>query len=172
MAKIGLMLAALFVVQDKMVDNPAYQSWKDCKPGSWAKIKMTIVAGDNKMETFVTQKLVEFTAEKAVIEATTEAMGKAQTVKKDIPAQVKEGEVYDLPKGATFEKTAEGDEELEVAGKKVKCHFFEGKAVRDGETTTCKFHYSKDVIGGLVKATMKGGKWGDMTMEFVESKKE
>ncbi len=48
----------------------------------------------------------------------------------------------------------EGDEEIEVAGKKLKCHWIEGT---QKETHKVKFWVSKEIPGGVAKAEISGG---------------
>jgi hypothetical protein len=47
----------------------------------------------------------------------------------------------------------EGDEEIDVAGKKIQCHWIEGTQ----KASKAKFWISKDIPGGVAGAEMTGG---------------
>lgn len=135
------LLAAL--VQSK---NPEYDYWSNHKVGSWVKFKMEAEQGGQKILVEMTRTLSELTKEKAVIEQKnkTTVGGQAapeQTEKEDVASD-------NDPNPTKIEK--EGDEEIEVNGKKMKVHWIEGTQ-KEGKV---KFWVSKDVPGGVVKAEM------------------
>lgn len=141
----SLMAAALLlgIVQSK---NPEYDHWANCKAGSWVKLKVEAEQGGIKILMESTHKLLELTAEKAVVErkSKTTVGGQAQpedTEKEDVPAG-------NDPNPTKIEK--EGDEEIDVAGKKLKCHWIQGSQ----KEAKVKFWISKDVPGGVVKAEL------------------
>lgn len=117
-----ILLAALLCSATQEVDNPEYKHWAKFKVGSFVKMKSEIENGGNKMQLplEVTFTLVELDDQKAVIEEVT-----VNTMQpKDSPKQEKSKKktVKATRKG---ENVKEGDEELEVGGKKLACHWTE-----------------------------------------------
>ena len=126
--------------------NPEYDYWSNHKVGSWVKFKMEADQGGQKVQVDMTRTLSELTKEKAVIEQKQKVTvgGVAQpegTEKEDVPAD-------NDPNPTKIEK--EGDEEITVNGKKMKCHWIEGTQ-KEGKV---KFWVTKEVPGGVVKAEM------------------
>jgi|ERR1043166_4892673 hypothetical protein len=134
---LALLVAA--TVQDAAVENPKYKLWCGFKPNSsvtyeqpWGK--------DGKRQEIV--KLVEISSEKAVLETliiendfkfplfqtVIPSMLNADHPEYDFARNPDKGE-QEFPGvggGRTksfWRKSAEGDEEIDVAGKKVKCHW-------------------------------------------------
>lgn len=175
-ACLWMVLAALWLpaAGDK-VDNEEYKAWADAKVGTWCKFKMVSEAAGTKTEMEISAKLLEKTDEKLVLEMKTVmviAGNKTEmpAQKKEIPAKIDKIE----PEGEGMKpKTTEGDEEIEVAGKKLKCHWVETVTEIEGMKTTSKTWKCKDVPGGMVKMTTKavgadGSVTSDMAMELVE----
>jgi hypothetical protein len=119
-----LLIAALLLSATQDVENPEYARWSKFKAGSWVKCKAEIENGGNKMvlPTETTFTLLEVDDKQVVIEELT-----VNTLQpKDSPKQEK-------PKKRTTKatrkqkegETKEGDEEIEVAGKKLACHWTE-----------------------------------------------
>jgi len=167
---------ALLLLQEKTVDNPTYALWKDCKPGTWTKFKSVTESGSSKIETFTTYKLKELTAEKAVVTCLLK-VGNTETPSEEvIPATMKVagGMPAETPKDTKIEKKGEGDEELEIAGKKVKCHWIENVADMNGVKSATKIWMSRDVPGGLVKqvSISKGPAESISTLSLQDFKKE
>ena len=121
----ALLLAAaglLFLHGAPDFDNPDYQRWAPFKVGSWTKMKSEIDNNGNKMAlpTELTTTLIEVDEHKAVVE---EALVNTM-LPKDSPKQEKpKRRTYQAKtkKAETIEE--EGDEELEVGGKKLACHW-------------------------------------------------
>ena len=138
-----------------MIDNPEYKNWSSCKAGSWVKFEMT----NNGMKSSMTYKLLEISAEKAVIETSmppTKVGDKEYPIpasKRDVPAKVEKPK--EDPAAKPAEKAKEGDEAaLKLGDKTVKAHWMEAGG---GKTW-----FSDDVPGRMCK-TVNGG----MTMEAV-----
>lgn len=171
---IGLVTAVLSLaaVQDEMIDNPEYAGWAGQKVGAWVKFKTDMDAGGMKMESTTLSKLKEITAEKAVIEQSTEMDmgGQKRTMNmpaRSHPVKVKKGTDSE---GTKVEVVAEGDEELEVKGTKYKCHWVEMKMdSKQGGPITMKVWRTDKIIGGAAKVTMKGEKV-NMTMTVLDWK--
>ena len=135
--------------------------WAKFKVGSFAKMvttSATEVAGKKiETKTEMKQTLLELTADKAVVEMETSMMGTKNSTKVEIPltatatppglpADVK------LPEGY---KPQEGEEEVTVAGKTLKCKWYEYELEQGGNKTSTKVWISTDVPGFSVKSIVK-----------------
>ena len=126
-----LLLAAvgLLLVQD--AENPDYKRWASFKVGSWVKFKTEIENGGNKMALPIetTMTLLELDEKQAVIEEVT-----VNTMQpKDSPKQEKaKKRTYKATRKQKDGELKEGDEEIEIAGKKLACHWTEVKAAGGG----------------------------------------
>ena len=161
MARFALMAAAvlsLAAVQDtEMIDNPEYKGWAGQKAGARVVWKTEMDMGGMKMDNTTTTKLKEITAEKAIIEETSEMDmgGQKRTMNlpaRTFPAKIKKGTDSE---GSKCEITGEGDEELEVKGSKYKCHWVEMKVESKRGAATIKVWRTDKIIGGAAKMTMK-----------------
>jgi len=148
--------AVAFAADEEMVDNPVYKIWSSFKVGAMAKTEAITVAGEMKTKTEMTSELKELTAEKAVVEvkmAMVDAAGKKMELpaqKTEIPAKVAKSKVQ-----ATKPDTKEGEEEIEVAGKKLKCKWIE-MVIKMGEmTSTSKVWTSSEIPGSVAKMESK-----------------
>jgi hypothetical protein len=140
--------AALVLVQAK--DNPEYAWWKDCKAGSWVKFRMEGEFAGQKIEGEQTHTLLELSAEKAVVDRKgSMKVGASPPVAMDKKDEVKAKaeEEYQISK--------EGEEEIEIAGKKLKCRWIDAVQTKGGEKAELKFWLSKDVPGGVVKGEVR-----------------
>jgi hypothetical protein len=139
---LALFAGAAVAYAGDMIDNPEYKNWSHCKAGSWVTYEM--VASGNKSS--MTYKLLEISADKAVVETSmppTKVGDKEYPIpatKRDVPAKVEKPK----DEGAKGEKAKEGDEEIELGGKKVKAHFMEMK--------DSKVWYSDEIPGKLAKS--------------------
>jgi len=167
---LALVAAALSVaaVQDEMIENPEYKGWKGQKAGAWVKYNVDTDAGTMKMASTMTFKLKEMTAEKAVIDSVTVMeMGgkKVETPStRPVPARVKKGTNSE---GAKYEKTGEGDEEIEVKGEKLACHWAEMKVEAKTGPSTIKIWTNDKIVGGAAKLIMSFEKPQKMTMTMT-----
>lgn len=130
------------------IDNPMYKNWSAFKVGTWVKSTSVTEASGMKTEMETTSKLVELTAAKAVVEVTMSMtmMGN----KTDMPARKDEIPAKIPDATATAEKkpdVKEGNEDLDVGGKKVKTKWIETNV----SGTKSKVWTSNDVPGTLVK---------------------
>ena len=110
-----VLIVFLAVPQSK---NPEYDRWAGCKVGSWVKFRMENTDKDGTLVLLFTYTLKDLTLEKAVLELKTSSEGKADDIDKE-----------EIPSGRDqhpLKVEAEGDEEVEVAGKKLKCHWVQG----------------------------------------------
>jgi hypothetical protein len=182
----ALCVAALApLARAEQVDNPAYQSWAKCKPGSTVTYKMTSemkspqLPSPMKSEMTITQTLKAVTPEAATIEITTKMTmngqettvpGNTNTVpakiekgKEGLPAEV-QGEVSDM-------KT--GKDTVEVNGKKYEAttQEYTVKMTQPIQMTShVKAWNSAEVPGGMLKSETKatGPMDTTSTMTLVE----
>jgi len=127
-----------------------FDYWANHKVGSWVKLKMELEAQGAKIVVATTHTLLELTDDKAVVEQKNKVSANGME-------QPEQSEKEELKKGVDKDPIKiekESDEEIEVAGKKLKCHVIEG--TQKGEHKV-KFWVSKDVPGGIVKAEISGG---------------
>ena len=138
MTLLVLFVASVAGHQDKKdVENPRFREWSGFKPGSWVTFEQPWGKDGQRQET---DKLVEITPEKAVFESTIVENGfKYPVFQKVISSTLKaiQGPEYAVacnPGGGEMEfqgpggkmkslwrKCDQGDEVIEVAGKKLKC---------------------------------------------------
>lgn len=160
-------LAWIAPLQD--VDNPEYKLWSSFKAGAYVKEKTVFDPNPSETEFIMTQTLLEVTPEKVVIELKptlpsippvppTPPTDKApptipspftRTIFAKIKAPVE-------PSETKPEVKKEGDEEIEVAGKTLKCHWVE--TVLDAPTggkSTMRIWYCTAIPGGVARREMK-----------------
>ena len=75
------------------------------------------------------------------------------TVKITYPAKVKSANIEITPK-EKLESFAEGDEDVDLLGKKVKAHWVDTKMKIGNRTSESKVWMSDDVPGGVIKETV------------------
>lgn len=139
MMKTLIAIAAVMALQDG--ENPDYKRWASFKVGSWVKMKSEIVTEGNRMELPVetTFTLVDVDDKKVVVEELT-----VNTLQpKDSPKQEKSKKRTYQATRKQKDEVKEGDEELEVAGKKIACRWIEVKS----SAGTVKTWTSPDVPG-------------------------
>ena len=139
MKDLLLSAAALLSLQEN--DNPEYKRWASFNVGSWVKMKSEIDSGGQKMELPVetTFTLAEVDDKKVVVEEQT-----VNTLQpKDSPKQEKARKRTSPATRRQKDEVKEGDEEIEVAGKKIACHWIEVKA----SAASVKTWTSPDVPG-------------------------
>lgn len=161
--------------QEKLVDNPEYQNWAKFKAGAFAKLKTVVetnVGGQTqKIETTMTTKLIELTADKVVLEMSTSTvfMGTAieqPPMKRDVPKQVTQAqkEQAETPKA----KVEEGTEDVTLNGQKYACKWIKTKTSANGMDVVSKIWTCPDVPGQVVKMETDLGATGKQTMQLVE----
>jgi len=145
----------------------AKHPWGSFKKGSFVKMKMVSemeVAGNKmKTETTTTQTLKDLTADEAIIENEM-VMANIPPQKSEIKLPLKApegGKAADGPKPKT------GSEEIEVAGKKLKCDWTETETEVNGAKTVTRVYTNHDIPGFTAKMTSKSPTM-NMTQEVVE----
>jgi hypothetical protein len=186
-------VAGLFVCsagaisQDKeQVENPFYKFWSTSKVGSTVALKETTKvtppagSGDTGVEVkLIEHKLVELTAEKAVVETVVtegEIFGFVQSAptKHIYPAKMSKEVLDELLKetGAKAEDTT-----LKVSGKDMKVKYLTG-TMKQGpdDEVDFKFWLSDEVPGAIVKrirvSKVKGVAVAETTIEMVKFEKK
>ena len=137
--------AALLGLQD--AENPEYQRWASFKPGSWAKYKSEIETNGNKMVLPIemVSTLMEIDEKKVLVEELTVNT----MLPKDSPKQEKARKrTYQAKTKKKEAADKEGDEEIDVGGKKLACHWTEVKPAGGG---FLKVWINPDVPGGIVR---------------------
>lgn len=150
MAQALALVAALLPLLFQAKENPEFGYWSNCKKGSWVKLKMELDAQGAKINVESQHTLLEAGADKVVVEQ------KSKVTVAGAPPQeeTEKEEIFKDKEKDPIKIEKEGDEEIEVAGKKMKCHWIQGT---QKDTTKVKFWVSKDVPGGVVKGEVSGG---------------
>jgi hypothetical protein len=141
--------------------------WGSFKKGSFVKSKMTTqmeVSGSKvNSETTTTETLKDLTADDAIVETERVAANQPAT-KTDVPHPLRSpdgAKVGDGPKPRT------GSEEIEVAGKKMKCDWTETETDINGAKTVTRVYRNEDIPGFTAKMTMKSPTMS-VTQEVLE----
>ncbi len=120
----SLILVAVGLLALQEVENPDYKRWATFKAGSWVRFKSEIENGGNKLAVPLetTMTLLEIDEKQAVVEE--QIVNTMQP--KDSPKQEKpKKRTLKATRKAKEGETKEGDEEIEVGGKKLACHWTE-----------------------------------------------
>jgi hypothetical protein len=139
--------------------------WASFKKGSFAKLKTVSDTAGTKSEMTMTHTLVDLTADEAVVETEMAMTGFTNKSTNKFPLKAPEG-----GKAADGPKPKTGSEEIEVAGKKLKCTWTEIETETSGMKTVAKSWMCEDVPGHLVKSVSKstGAATMSSTTELVE----
>jgi hypothetical protein len=165
---------------EEMVENPAYKSWAEHKAGTTVVLESSTDAGGQKLKMEITQKLVELTKDKAVVEVATKldlpGVPAQPPQKQTFPAKVKKSEAQvpgKLPPGAKGEMKDKGSEKVKVGGKDYECKVYEFTGEQNGVKSSGKIWQSDKVPGTLVKmeSTAKVGEQ-DMKSSMAVTKIE
>ena len=147
MKTLLVIAAGLLATQES--DNLEYKQWASCKVGSWVKMRSEIEVAGNKLPVpnEMTTTLIDVDETKAVVEQVlaTDIAGAAPEKAKKKTHRAK------ISRKDSNEK--EGDEEIDVAGKKLTCHWVEVKAAAAGTKTWTH----PDVPGGIVRLEITVG---------------
>jgi hypothetical protein len=147
MKSVVVALLLLGSVQDQ--DNPEYQHWANCKAGSWVKNRMVMENQGKKIEYESVTRLLEVTGEKVVLEILNRMKKDDRAI--DQPPKRHEIKAKVPPQGKTI---AEKDEELTIAGKSLKCRYYEieTEATAKAPKVNLKAWMTKDIPGGVAKS--------------------
>lgn len=163
------LLSTAAVQDDAKIDNPEFLAWKDRKPGATVRHKgtMEMKGAPGAIETENTNTLIEVKADAVIVEMATSMkmqgmkMPGGKPVKRTVEAKISPKDFTGGAVKGKFEKSGEGDEELEIGGKKYACHWyaFAGEPDEQGPGApkgkyAIKSWMCKDVPGGLVRFSM------------------
>ena len=158
---LAVVVGLLGMSQD--VDNPQFKYWNGCKSGSWVKMRMEMNQAGQKIESETTHTLLELKDDVAVVEIT----GKSKFGDKEFPLPAQKQEIKAKESADKIKIAAEGDEEIEVAGKKLKCDWTETETEINGAKTVTRVYTNHDIPGFTAKMTVKSPTMS-MTSDVVE----
>jgi uncharacterized Zn-binding protein involved in type VI secretion len=153
----------------KKIDNPTYTEWAKFKVGAFVETTTETTQMGQTSTMKSTTKLVELTADKAVIESSVVTMAGGQeyampATKRDEPKTIEVPDVK-APEPKDKPVVKEGEETIEVTGKKVACKTHEMTMDISGMKTWSKTWLTKEIPGGMAKMESKtDGKVGEMTI--------
>lgn len=123
-------------------ENPEYRSWASQKPGAGATYREVTESDGAKAEAEVTYTLTRIAPEAAVVEIVSRAEGKKELARtREIPATIR----------GVAPAAKEGEEEIEIKGKKLACRFME----REEGDLVVKTWTCPEVPGGMVKREVR-----------------
>jgi hypothetical protein len=157
------------------VRNPEYERWSRSKPGSWVTFEQPCGKGAVMQETY---KLLTLSEGAAVFECTKVENGfRYPLFERSVPGKLDArglpGAQARSPEGGEIEfrgpggkakwlwrKVAEGDEEIDIAGRKLSCHWVTVACELDSlfetfrEKSRTKTWYSTEIPGQVAKVEM------------------
>jgi hypothetical protein len=148
-------------------DNPEFPYWKSMKPGSTAKYKIEMNQGGQAITGEMIRTLLEVAADKAVVERKGKMLVGEQAV--DVPVEKEDVKAKEEKPEKILKDSSE---EIEVAGKKMKCRYMETEKEEEGRKTFAKVWAHEDVPGGVVKADVKMGDGSTLKLTIVSWEKK
>ena len=150
--------------QEEMVDNPEYASWARQKPGAWVRWKVETHTGAMKVETDLTWTLQNLAPDQAVIDEKTVLNGEKteHTGSRTLTPKIKKGTISD---GTRVEFVNEGQEEIPIKGRTLKCKWAEWKFT--GRAGSIRTWSSDEIVGGVAKMLIKHDVAGKLTMTMT-----
>lgn len=146
-----MLLTALLCAFSGTAEEHEFDYWSNHKVGSWVKLKMELDTNGVKLAINTKHTLAESGADKVVVER----KNKVTMNGMEQPEETEKEEIFKGKDKDPVKIDKESDEEIDVAGKKMKCHLIEGTQ-KDGAHKV-KFWVNKDVPGGVVRAEVSGG---------------
>jgi hypothetical protein len=140
---------ATFLLCAQEISSPEYEYWASCKPESWVKTRMEFDNQGKKMEYESVTRLLEASPEKVVVET----LRRLKTGDKTIDSAPQKTE-YRAKMPAKGKILVDKDDEISVAGKTLKCRYYEIEVENADRTskTTLKAWMSKEIPGGAAKS--------------------
>jgi hypothetical protein len=149
---------------EELVDNPHFLAWTTHKPGTEVHLELITETAGQKMVTNITQRLVEVTAEKAVVESVArmnipgfDAKPQAQTLTFDARVPKSQAERATMPMGGEGSSKELGKESVEAAGKTYECQVSEFAGKVQGSDAKGKQWRTSEIPGGLAKMEASSG---------------
>ena len=145
----AVLFLAAFPLLGQEKESPEYEYWASCKPGSWVKTRMEYENQGQKMEFEAVTRLLEVSPEKVSVETLRRMRNGDRMV--DSAPQRTEYKCKEPQKGKTL---SERDEEITVAGKTLKCRYYEIETETPDKKgkTTVKAWMTKEIPGGAAKS--------------------
>lgn len=148
--------------------------WANFKVGSSATTKTTtaLEVGGKAMNTSteIKQTLVELTADKAVVEVETDAMGAKSKTKLEVPLTASATSAIPNMPADSKVTPKQGEETITVKGKAINCKWYEVETEQAGNKISSKTWMSSEVPGSVVKSVTKttGAASSETTLELVD----
>jgi hypothetical protein len=150
-AFVFLPLSSMAWGQEKL-ENPEYKAWASFQAGAWVKHRHVEDSADAVTEREITNRLIELTPERAVLEV--EIVKMAHGIRADlrrdrleIPARIGIDRCSDRVEDR---EVKEGEEELTVAGTKLKCRCVEIVEISRSGRSSSKVWSFREVPGEIV----------------------
>lgn len=142
------LLASLLLLACQDADNPEYLAWKAVAPGSWVKLKTETAnaAGTMAFPQEVTRTLLSVDDQKAVYEEVLRTTIPGKDVQEEKPRK----RTVRAKHPKTWAPAEQGDAEIEVDGKTLKCHWVLLKEP-GAHSTSGRLWYCPDVVGGVAR---------------------
>ena len=145
--------------QAETVKNPEYENWARFKPGAMVKHATKSLANGQEITSTTTNKLIEITPEKLVVELSSSMEMSGQKMdsppmKRDVPAEMDKA-IVARTDPAQNPDMKEEKETVTVAGKKFDCKVVIYTSEANGMKSVSKSWLCNDVPGGLVKTEVK-----------------
>ncbi len=141
---LPMVLAMAAGLQDT-VENPEYAGWARQKPGASIRFEQTTDAGPNRTISEIRHVLMDVNPTRAVIEVRTRILSGDEV--REFPLERREI----FPRTVRSGTVAEGEEQIVVAGRVLKCRWIDEVTGRGKEERATKSWYCADVPGGLVR---------------------
>jgi hypothetical protein len=177
LASVLCLLLGALTADAEMIANPEYANWSKFKVGTYVTLKTESTNAGSTTTVTITSKLVDLNDEKAVLEtSTTWSMpGMEPTTtqdKREVAAKFEKPPAASPDDKTPKPEIKEGEETLEIAGRKIKCKTVESKMEMQGMKITSKAWTSDEVPGMMVKSESKteGAAEGTSKMTLVEWK--
>jgi hypothetical protein len=142
----------------ELVDNPAYKSWADHKPGTSVTFQQQMSVSGMDMTHEITETLKSVAPDKAMVEfnIVMDINGQKHEQKSmhPIAAKVQKGQ-EGLPPNVKGKMTDAGTEKVDVSGKSYDCKVMDFTGQSQQGPATGKVWESDDMPGCLVKMEMK-----------------
>ncbi len=163
------------VAMAEKIKNPEYEMWAKFKVGAMAKIEGKTIAAGQESKQVIVNKLLELSADKAVVETTVEMemMGQKMAMppqKRDVPAEVEKVNIDPKNGPAPTAESKTSEETITAAGKSFDCKVTETTFEQAGSKSVAKMWACPDVPGGMVKTEAKttGSMESTSTMTLIE----
>ena len=156
MISIPMLLVVSLALAPQDTVSPEYTQWSKHKPGTSVTMSMVSEVAGQKSETVTKTTLKSVADAELVLETTMTMMIADQKIEqppmeRKVPKMLPKVEVPKETSTDPKPKIEEGQEELEIAGKKLKCKRMKTTTEVAGSTMVSTMWTTDDVPGGLVK---------------------